>query len=84
MIAMMYSVKDELTGKFHNPMFLPNSDVVEDEIKRLFRTQVNNTTLWKENPEDFSLWCLGSFDDTTGVHTSEATKICDGRSVLNG
>lgn len=84
MIAAIFSVKDELTGKFHNPIFLPESDHLEDEVKRLFKSQVNNTTLWRENPEDFSLWRIGSLDDTNGYIAGEMQLICNGRSVNNG
>ena len=84
MIARIYSVKDELSNKFHNPVFVPDGETCEDQAKRLFRSQVMNTTLWKDNPSDFSLWCLGALDDTSGAISGELTKITDGRSVQNG
>ena len=84
MIASIYSVKDELSGKFHNPMFIATSETAEEEMKRIFRTHVNNTPIWKENPSDFSLWYIGAMDDSTAEIRSELKKICDGRSVING
>lgn len=81
MIARIYSVKDELSGRFHNPMFLGDSPSTEAEAIRIFKTQLENTTVWKANPEDFSLFQIGAMDDTTGLITTELTKITGGRAV---
>lgn len=82
MISKIYAVKDELMGTFHNPVFLRNCENTEKEILRIFKYQVNNTPIWDKNPEDFSLYMIGSIDDETGVIISEITKIAGGRSVL--
>ena len=83
MIANIYSVKDELTDKFHNPIFIPDSNTSESEATRIFRSQMKNTQLWRDNPSDFSLHYLGAIDDSNGVIKSEIKKIIDGRAVLN-
>lgn len=82
MISRIYAVKDELTGTFHNPIFLRDSETTEKEVLRIFKYQVNNTPIWDKNSEDFGLYMLGSIDDETGVIISEITKIAGGRSVL--
>lgn len=56
------SVKDECTGEFLSPVFVHN----KEEAKRFFSYQLNNTELWKQNAEQFTLWDLGLFDSTTG------------------
>ena len=76
----IYTVKDELTGTFLNPSVI-NSD---NEAKRIFKYQVNNTGVWKDNPEDFSLYKVATFDDETGTIVGiKPEKLCGGRSVKN-
>lgn len=84
MMAIIYAVRDELQKKYHNPIFIPDSDTAKAQAIRLFKSQIENTTIWRENPADFSLWTLGAIDDGTGTIVSNVEKITDGRSVLNG
>lgn len=78
----MYSVKDELTGKFMNPMFIEQDDHCEALAIRQFRSNVNNIKLWKDNPNDYSLYLVGIFDDESGAIAAPIEKIISGRSVL--
>lgn len=72
------SVKDELTGSFLAPQFI----ATKEEALRVFTYQINNTPIWKDNPEDFSLYALGTFDQETGtVIGINPTKVAGGRSV---
>lgn len=80
----MYSVKDELTGKFMNPMFVEDNDIADSLAIRNFRTNVNDIKLWRENPSDYSLYLVGAFDDEAGAESTPLDKIASGRSVLNG
>ena len=75
----LYSVKDEMTSQHLAPVMMRN----EDEAKRQFKTQVNNIQLWKDNPSDFSLYRLGTFDEDSGEILYKPEKIIGGRSVLN-
>lgn len=79
----MYSVKDELTGKFMSPMFVEESEISEKEAIRQFKSNLNNIKLWKDNPSDFSLWYVGRFDDENGTDAVVVYKIISGRSVLD-
>ena len=79
MIYSMYSVLDNLTGKYFAPVMMMN----DEEAKRQFKGQVNNIQLWKDNPSDFDLWKLGTFEEETGMIDYNPEKICGGRSVLN-
>ena len=79
MIYSIYAVKDELATRYK----FPNYYLSKEEAIRDFKTQLNNTTLWKDNPGDFSLYRLGEYNDETGIYKSELELICGGRSVLN-
>lgn len=81
----MYSVKDELTGKLMNPMYVEETEDKElaDKLaERQFRSNMNEIKLWKDNPNDYSLYMVGMFDDETGAEATAITKIIGGRSVL--
>lgn len=82
-ISRIYSVKDELTGKFLNPFFIGDSETTEQEAIRIFKNNINNISIWKDNSQDFSLYQIGAMDDTTGHIIGEADKIIGGRAVLN-
>ena len=79
MILDFYSVKDELSNRFLAPVLMMS----EDEAKRQFKSQINHIEIWKDNPSDFSLYCLGSFNEETGQLIGSPTKIVGGRSVLD-
>ena len=68
------AVKDELTQTFMQPTFGDNMDA----LKRVFTTQLKTVPIWKENPTDFSLYLLGSFNQSTGEMTSHIEKIMSG------
>ena len=80
MILEFYAVKDELANRFLSPVLMSN----ENEAKRQFKSQVNNIQIWKDNPSDFSLYCLGSFNEETGEIWYKPEKIIGGRSLIDG
>lgn len=80
---VMYSVKDELTGKFMNPMFVEDEDHADQLAIRQFKSNVNNIKLWKDNPNDYSLFKVGIFDDEEGAAASVIEKVISGRSVVD-
>lgn len=80
----MYSVKDVMTNKFMNPMFVEEEENSDILATRQFRSNVNNIKLWKDNPNDFELWLVGIFDDETGAESTVNEKIISGRSCLDG
>lgn len=72
------AVKDELTNSFLQPTMIESIE----EAERLFAYQVNTIGLWKENPEDYSLYHIGSFDQETGTLIGiTPVKIAGGRAV---
>ena len=78
MITPMYAVKDELSGIFLSPVMMRN----DNEALRAFKSQVNHTDIWKDNPGDFGLYRVGEYNDATGEIVPEFEKIASGRSVL--
>lgn len=78
MIYNVVAVKDELTQSFLQPQF----GETKEELLRIFSHQINNIPLWKENASDFSLYSLGTFDESTGMFSTSITKIISGHSVL--
>lgn len=79
----MYAVKDEMTGKFMNPMFVEDNELADNLAIRDFKTNVNKIELWKQNANDFSLYKVGIYDDENGAEACVIDKVASGRSVLN-
>lgn len=64
--ADIYAVKDELTGTYFTPIFLKGEET-QKQAERVFSEMINNNPIWKNNPNDFSLYKLAKFDETTGA-----------------
>lgn len=73
------AVYDNLTEAYMEPKFFPTLA----EAERVFRYQINNIPLWKDNAADYDLISLGTFDSELGMFNSAVHKICGGRSVLS-
>lgn len=68
MIKIVMSVRDRAADTFSQPMFLPAVGVGV----RIFTDEVNRAAEGNQayaHPEDFDLYELGTFDDSTGVFT---------------
>lgn len=78
MITPMFAVKDELSGIFLAPVMMRN----DNEALRAFKSQVNHTEIWKDNPGDFGLYRVGEYNDATGEIEPEFEKLASGRSVI--
>lgn len=64
-LAEIYAVKDELTGTFFTPIFLKGEETLK-QAERVFSEMVNNNPIWKNNPNDFGLYRLGTFNEKNG------------------
>lgn len=66
MIQVILSVKDTAAQAFGRPMFLPTAAVgirsFRDEVNRLDSGNDMN-----KHPDDFELYELGFYDDSTGI-----------------
>ena len=75
----VYSVKDELTGKFLQPIFMEDDPVAI----RWFKYVLNKTDMWKTNAAMYSLYKLGTFNDVQGLADyNVAELVAGGVSVL--
>lgn len=64
MMLKMYSVFDSKAAAFLPPFFMHTDNVA----KRTFSDCANDPQhMFSKHPEDYTLFCLGSFDDVTGV-----------------
>ena len=63
----IYAVKDELTNKFMQPIFIKQEQTADKEALRIFGHNVNSIPLWKDNASDYSFYKLGAFDDMEGI-----------------
>lgn len=76
---IILSVFDNLANKYSTPFFIET----EAEGLRLFKMTVNDpkNTLIFDNPEDYSLYKLGYFDERTGSINFQPEKLADAKSV---
>ena len=78
-VYQIVAVKDELAEGYLQPTFVAK----KEEAIRIFAWQINNNKIWKDNSADFSLYHLGTFDETTGtIIGNNPVKITGGRAVL--
>lgn len=76
----VYAVKDELTGRFLQPMFMENDSVAT----RWFKYTLNKTDMWKYNAAMYSIYRLGTFNDKEGLADyNVAELVAGGVSVLD-
>ena len=77
---LLFSLCDTKSNIFHKP-FLDES--VASAI-RGFQILVNDpkSTLVNQFPDDYSLFCVGSFDKETGILVSKIDNLGSGRTVL--
>lgn len=71
----IYSIKDDKAGIFIGLDFQPNDEV----FVRNVRTMLNygkDTDIHKY-PQDYSVFCLGEFDNCTGEFVSNVRFICN-------
>ena len=75
MIQVIVSVKDTAAQAFGRPVFVPTTNVA----LRSFRDEVNRPDSKEDmanHPDDFELYEIGSFDDSTGI-----IEVCSPRLV---
>lgn len=78
MTHQMYSMKDNLAGVYMQPQLFQNENVA----LRNFTEIINGTGVFKNNPGDFELWKIGTFDDQEGIVIPAPEKIATGLSVV--
>ena len=71
MIRGVYAIKDVKTA-YWQPFCHHN----DQSAIREFATMVNNDNVVGQNPGDFELWNLGTYDDLTGALVSAPVFVC--------
>lgn len=79
MIRGIYTVRDEASGLFMGLQLNENNDVAI----RSFDYAMSHNDMMAFRPTDYSLWCLGDYDDTTGIINSKNPMMIK-RGVKNG
>jgi len=70
----MYAIYDKVAQVFTEPMILTNDAVAQ----RITSNCVNNYEHnYYQNPEDYELWKIGTFDDNEGEIVRDRKKIVD-------
>lgn len=64
MIYQVFAVKDDKAAAFALPFFLPRMEVALRSFKDAMKDPKHDMS---RHPEDYSLWCLGEFDDNLGA-----------------
>ena len=78
----VFSVYDEKANYYHTPFYARNSE----EAKRMFGTACRDKqTLLGNNPEDFTLYGIGFFNDSNGMFESfvENKWVCRAIEFVN-
>lgn len=68
----IYAVKDELTGRFLQPIFVRSFK----EVERWFKMVFQENKMWVDNPSHFNLYHLANFEDTTGITEVFEPQMC--------
>ena len=76
----VYSIKDELTGRFMEPVYCEN----DQDATRWFKYILNKNPMWKSNAAMYSLYHMSTFNDKEGFKDyNDPEMICGGVSVLD-
>ena len=74
MKLLIAAVRDAKSESFARPLFVQTKGIAirsfEDEVNR-----VDESNMLNKYPEDFQLYSLGYYDDTTGTITPEAPML---------
>ena len=62
----IYSILDKIPGVYSNPFYLKSNAVALREIKYMINED-KNQNIFNTNVGDKSLYCLGEFNEETGI-----------------
>lgn len=81
-VLFVCAVKDSAVQAFNRPFFVPTVAAAA----RSFTDEVNRASednVMYRHPDDYELWCLGTFDDESGVFSGgEARPVSRAKDVL--
>lgn len=71
----LYTIKDTKADYYHLPTTYRNAG---EAVRAIENALKQKETLFAQNSEDFSLFEIGTFDESTGtLHTVNKKHICD-------
>lgn len=71
-MMLVMAVRDAKAEAFMQPFFAPTHGVAERSFVEALKSP---ETPMGKYPEDFALWCLGKFDEVSGVLVPEAQPV---------
>ncbi len=78
MIHKIYCIRDAKAEAYLPPFFLPQHGMAT----RVFTDMCNDTThQFGAHPEDYTLWHIGQYDDSTGILTPESPHLALGKGI---
>lgn len=79
MIYKLYSIFDLKSQTFSQPVSYVNDEVAKRVIRDML---AQNNSLYARHPEDFVLYCIGEFDDSSAQIAVSADKVIDITATL--
>ena len=80
----IYAIYDKIANAYMQPVFKINDGMAVRDIQSAVNEEGKERNPLARNPEDYSLWWIGTYDDQTGeLHRGqsggkpEAKKICE-------
>ena len=64
MISKVYAMYDVKANFYHPPIVLANDEVLKRAIISQYKDSDNQVSQF---PEDFKIYCIGDYDDNSGV-----------------
>lgn len=65
----VFCVKDEKAGQYYEPFCMGNTIDAQRTFMQGMRTE---KSMISQYPEDFNLYCIGEYDELTGLITPQA------------
>lgn len=77
-MAKVFGVYDQKVNAFMQPFTMES----EGQALRAFSDHVNNPeSIWCRHPKDFTLYCLGTFDESSGEFVNERSFVVEASTV---
>lgn len=79
MILKVFSIYDGAAKSFNKPFFM----LTKAEAMRAFVSTIRTESLLHENPTDFSLYQLGTYDDSDGKFSEDISNLGSALYFMN-
>lgn len=67
MISEVYSIYDEASESFVLQLFGINAKTMRMQLEQMFKQKRLNVPMLQEYPNNFAVYCIGTFDDNKGL-----------------